>query len=114
MKHEAQLIPSPMSSERLREMRARVRKGLPLAVPSDQPAIVESVRHRGKKVAKNGHAVLARGKRNHSTNESRFDDEGEEIEVETDWSLIDRYLRTEIGTQAALAALATWKRAWGR
>lgn len=39
------------------------------------------------------------------TKESRFDDDGDEVESETDGVLWDRYLGTEIGSRAARSAL---------
>lgn len=107
MKHEAQPMPSPMTEARLRVMQKRVAREQPLAVAADQPLVVDSVRER----------VMERAlgkKKFQATRDAKYDDDGDEIEVETDWTLIDRYLATPLGSPAAGAALAMWRRAWGR
>jgi hypothetical protein len=46
--------------------------------------------------------------------DGRCDDDGDAVEIEGLWTWCDRYLASPIGSVAALAALAQWKRAWAK
>lgn len=105
---DSPLIQSPMTDERLKLMQKRLAKGLPLATNDDQPSVTKSVAQRTKARS------LRRGNQPNVTRDARFDDVGDAIEVPTDFSLIDKYLETPLGSQAAAKALAAWKRDWKR
>lgn len=97
MKTTDKPIPSPMTEARLAIMQRRAARQEPLAQPADNHAVTRSIAERG---------VSKRGK---PTREAQFDDEGEAIELPNEFSLVDAYLATPIGSAAARAALARWK-----
>ena len=111
-----------MDESRLKVMQGRAARGVPLAEASDQPLVTEGIRitARGRyaKPGKDAHTVRARsvGRKSkvQKTKDARFDDEGDEIETPHEFSLIDQYLATEIGSQAAAKAMAEWRRRLGR
>lgn len=104
------LIPLAMDSSRLLLMQQRAERGEPLAQMDDQEQVTASIKKRHAKTGQNGHTVLARSvghkQKVQVSKIANFDDDGDEIERLTDFTLIDRYLDTKPGTQAALLALA--------
>ncbi len=108
MSSDSRLIPSPMTEARLKVMQRRAAKGLPLATNDDQPSVTRSVAQRMKARS------LRRGNQPNVTRDARFDDEGDAILTPDNFSLIDAFLATPIGSPAAAKALAAWKRDWKR
>lgn len=105
--------PGPMTKRRMALMQKRADAGEPLAVPSDQADIRESIENRArhKSQRRDGVHTAARtvGSRSKQTAESKFDEDGEEIEKAGEFVAVDRYLSTTPGTQAAAEALQLWK-----
>lgn len=114
------LIPSAMDESRLLLMQGRADRGEPIAQASDSDAVTASIQRRHAKTAKNGYSVAARAVGQGSKNKKQitrcanFNDEGEEYDRVNEFTLMDQYLKTPLGSESAARAMAVWRQSLGR
>lgn len=118
MATHSQLIPGPMTDERLATMQARLEAGKELAQAADQDFVTDSIQRRHASQRKNGFNAQARSvghKRTTVNSDARFTGDGDEIDRSDNvWAAIDLYSESPPGTRESCRlaglALADWVR----
>lgn len=84
------MIPSPMTEERLRLFQKRAEAQQSIARRSDRDGATG--RHASTSLAGTHTHARSVGSRIRTSRESKYDEDGEELEVSSDFTALDRYL----------------------